>query len=323
MLLRRKLALITIVYWILLLYIIAALVWWFIALNRQNDEMMRLRISQVAENSPAYRQAVTQAEAFKKRKVAQYIGEGATFLLLIVVGAVFVYRATRKQLQLGQQQRNFMMAVTHELKTPIAVTKLNVETLKKRKLDEGQQQQLLQSTLMEADRLNDLTNNILLASRLDGGQQEQHADEIDLVQMTEQVLNQYELRYPNRSFLIEHSGEGLLEGDKLLLKILLSNLIDNAVKYTPANKPVTIKIDQNDKTLRLQVIDEGEGIPVIERKKVFEKFYRMGNEATRSAKGTGLGLYLCQRIVKEHKGTIQIEDNQPSGAIFTLTFQAS
>ncbi|MFX9696122.1 histidine kinase dimerization/phospho-acceptor domain-containing protein, partial [Acinetobacter baumannii] len=82
------------------------------------------------------------------------VGEGVTFLALIIIGAVFVFRATRRQLKLSQQQQNFMMAVTHELKTPIAITQLNLETLQKRKLEEDKQQKLISNTLQEARRLN-------------------------------------------------------------------------------------------------------------------------------------------------------------------------
>jgi K+-sensing histidine kinase KdpD len=102
----------------------------------------------------------------KNERPGKYIGEGVTFLLVILVGAVFVYRATKKQILLSQQEQNFMMAVTHELKTPIAVTKLNLETLQKHKkdLDETKQQKLIINSLHEADRLNALTNNILVCS---------------------------------------------------------------------------------------------------------------------------------------------------------------
>ncbi|WP_457848411.1 histidine kinase dimerization/phospho-acceptor domain-containing protein, partial [Staphylococcus aureus] len=95
-------------------------------------------------------QKILAIEEAKKRKTAQYVGEGVTFLALIIIGAVFVFRATRRQLKLSQQQQNFMMAVTHELKTPIAITQLNLETLQKRKLEEDKQQKLISNTLQEA-----------------------------------------------------------------------------------------------------------------------------------------------------------------------------
>lgn len=316
---RKKLAFITVVYWFLLVYITAALVWWFISLHQQNSEMTQLRIAQLDPSAADFQKRLAEANDFRSRKEAQYIGEGAMFMLLIFVGAIFVYRATRKQLQLGQQQQNFMMAITHELKTPIAVTRLNVQTLQKRKLNEDQKQNILDNTLLETDRLNDLTNNILLASRMDVGKQVQHKEEVDLEKIIRDLIAQYEMRLPGRVFEVEISGSLKLSGDQLLLKILLSNLLDNAIKYSEDDSIIGIKASLVANHLVLLISDQGAGIPASEKKKVFGKFYRMGNEATRQTKGTGLGLYLCQRIVNEHGGRISIQDNEPSGTIFKVT----
>ncbi|MDQ2753820.1 MAG: two-component sensor histidine kinase, partial [Bacteroidota bacterium] len=160
---------ITIAYWFLLVYILVALVFWYFELQRQNQQMYQYRLEQLKKEDTGFRQQLLVIEDAKHRKTSQYIGEGATFLFLILLGAVFVYRATRKQLLLSQQQQNFMMAVTHEFKTPIAVTRLNLETLQKRKLEEAQQQKLISNTLQETARLNTLTNNILISSQLEAG----------------------------------------------------------------------------------------------------------------------------------------------------------
>src|SRR6266542_3492317 len=105
------------------------LVYWFLSLENQNRQMFIYRLAQIDKNDSGYNQKLTQIEDERKRKSTQYIGEGSTFLLLILVVAVFVYRATKRQIILSHQQQNFMMAVTHELKTPIAVVRLNLETL--------------------------------------------------------------------------------------------------------------------------------------------------------------------------------------------------
>src|ERR1700759_2774099 len=164
---RRRLTFITITYWFLLLFIIAAWVWWFISLENQNNQMLKYKSLQLNKDDIAYQQKFNTITDEHKRKTAQYISEGITFVFVTLVGAVFVYRAVRKQFLLGKQQQNFMMAVTHELKTPIAVVNLNLETLQKRKLDEEKQQHIIASTLKEADRLNDLTTNILITSQLE------------------------------------------------------------------------------------------------------------------------------------------------------------
>jgi len=315
---RKKLAFITVVYWFLLVYITAALVWWFISLHQQNNEMAMLRIAQLDKTASNFNEKLFQANDFKRRKDAQYIGEGAMFMLLIFVGAIFVYRATRKQLQLGQQQQNFMMAITHELKTPIAIARLNVQTLQKRKLNEEQTRNILDKTLLETDRLNDLTNNILLASRMDGGKQVQHKEEFDFEKVVRDLVSALEMRLPLRTFILKLTSPLFISGDELLIKIMLSNLLDNAIKYSEQESPVAIEASYSGNQVVLKIADNGTGIPDVEKKKVFEKFYRMGNEATRHTKGTGLGLYLCQRIALEHGGKISIQDNQPIGTIFKI-----
>lgn len=320
---QKKLTYITIVYWFLLLYMIAALVWWFISLNKQSAEMAALRVERLLPGSSEYQRAFNEASEFRKRKTTQYIGEGVTFFVIILVGAVFVYKATRKQLQLARQQQNFMMAVTHELKTPIAVTRLNLETLRLRKLDEKRQLQLVQAAIAETDRLNDLTNNILLASRMENESEKHFSEPFNLFQPVAEVIRQFEGRYPGRAIKAELPGECPVHGDPLMLKLVISNLLENAMKYTPASLPIEVKMEVNSRTIILRVADMGKGIPDNEKQKVFDKFYRMGNESTRGSKGTGLGLYLCKKIMQSHGGTIKIEDNKPEGAVFMVTLPAA
>jgi two-component system, OmpR family, sensor histidine kinase CiaH len=148
---RRKFQLITIVYWILLTYIIAALVWWFLSLYNQNETMYSLRkddIQKSAGTSPVeYQNELSKINQQRRTNIAKYIGEGSTFLLLILVGAVYVYRSVRRQFRTQQQQQNFVMAITHELKTPISVSRLNLETLQRYKLDDQKREKLLQMTM--------------------------------------------------------------------------------------------------------------------------------------------------------------------------------
>jgi two-component system, OmpR family, sensor histidine kinase CiaH len=317
----KKLTLVTVVYWILLSYIVAALIWWFIALEKQNQNITNVRLLELVKDDPQYFEKVTQIEEAKRRKTAQYIGEGLTFLALILVGAVFVFRAARKQLLLSQQQQNFMMAVTHELKTPIAVTRLNLETLQKRKLDDEKQKKLITNTIQEANRLNILCNNILLAAQLDAGAYATNKEEINFSDLVEGCIDDFRNRFPQRT-VQESIAEGLyLNGEQLLLHMLVNNLLENAMKYSPKESVIRIELKSSGKEMTLTVSDEGIGIPDDEKRKVFDKFYRVGNENTRSTKGTGLGLYLCSRIVKSHNGYISVTDNQPQGSNFAVTLQ--
>lgn len=315
-----KLVVVSLVYWVLLIYMVSALFWWFIALEKQNRDITNIRLNELKKDDPSYFTKSVGIEDAKKRKTAQYIGEGTTFLALILLGAVYVYRATRRQLRMSQQQQNFMMAITHELKTPIAVAQLNLETLQKRKLDEDMQQKLISNTLQEANRLNTLCNNILFASQLDAGAYHSNTEEINLADLVEGCVDDCKNRFPQRQ-ITENITEGIyINGEVLLLQMLVNNLLDNALKYSPKESPVKISLTETGKRVELTVSDEGFGVAHNEKKKIFDKFYRSGDENTRNAKGTGLGLYLCKKIVESHNGYISVTDNYPSGSNFAASF---
>ncbi|MBC6491135.1 sensor histidine kinase [Flavihumibacter stibioxidans] len=317
---KQKLALATAIYWFLLLYIIAALFFWYIKLQQQNQQMANYKLMELVADDPSYLRKVDQINLEAGRKTMQFRGEGLTFLVFILIGAVFVFRAVRRQFRVAQQQQNFMMAITHELKTPIAVAKLNLETLKKHRLDEQKQQKLIQMTLEETNRLNTLTNNILISSQLEGGGYKLVREEIDLSLTGEKLMEEYRQRFPGRHFEWQIEPDIDISGDPLLLQIMISNLVDNALKYSPKESPVRFRLYRSQGAIIIEVKDNGAGIPDDEKQKVFQRFYRIGNELVRKTKGTGLGLYLCKKIVTDHRGTIRVTDNQPAGSIFTIQF---
>lgn len=317
---KHKLMVVTSVYWFMLSYMLAALLWWFIALNHQNTILKELRMEELKNNDPQFNSKKDKIINEKNRKTTQYIGEGIFFLALILIGAVFVYRATKRQIKLSQQQNNFMMAVTHELKTPIAITRLNLETLLKRKLEINVQERLISNTIQEADRLNVLCNNILLAAQLDTGSYQILKQEINLSELIKKCIADFKTRFPQQQIKTFIHEKIYVQSEELLLQMLTNNLIDNALKYSPKNSLITVTLSITNKKIQLQVCDQGEGLTEAEKKKIFKKFYRTGNENTRKTKGTGLGLYLCRKIMEDHKGKILVSDNQPSGSIFTATF---
>jgi two-component system, OmpR family, sensor histidine kinase CiaH len=314
----KRLRTIYILYWFLLTYIIAALVWWFIALSNQNKMMTDYKLSELNPARQDYQKQVSKIKDEKRRKTAQYIGEGATFFLLIGVGAILVFRAVRRQFRQSQQQQNFMMAITHELKTPIAITKLNLETLQKHKLTEEQQQQLISNTLQEAGRLNTLCNNLLLASQIEAGDYKLTTEKIDLSELVTESANDFNMRFPKRNIDLVISPDIYLTGDRLLLQMAVNNLLDNAIKYSGKEEKIEVHLKKENDQIKLLIKDEGKGIPDDEKNKIFNKFYRVGNLHTKEAKGTGLGLYLTKKIVEQHNGNIIVTNNNPRGSIFEV-----
>ena len=341
---KNRLALAIAVYWVLLAYIVAGLCWWFIALETKNRQVTSYKLLQLKQDDPDYAGKKTVILAAERLQTAGYIGEGCTFLFLILLGALFVYREVRRQIRFQQQQQNFMMAVTHELKTPIAVIKLNLETIRKYRLDEEKQQRVIQATIQESNRLDTLANNILVASQLEAGGYTRTKEVLDFSDLAAQSVRDYRLRFPDREWIAHIQPDCTITGDPFLLHLLISNLLENALKYSPKDGAVTLTLSKEgiyskegihskDGThskegihsrgganIVLAVKDNGPGIPEEEKKKIFGKFYRSGQEATRQSKGTGLGLYLCRNIAADHHAIIKVLDNSPTGSIFTVTF---
>jgi signal transduction histidine kinase len=287
--------------------------------------MARLKTEQVTNsafdrNSSQFESALASIEDQRRRNSSKHIGEGVTFLFLIILGASFIYRLVRRQFQVQQQQQNFMMAVTHELKTPISVARLNLETLLRHSLDEEKQKKLMQSSLQETMRLDTLINNILVLSQIDAGAYQSFKEELDFSDLVLDVVQQFKNRYPQRKVVSEIDEAIDIKGDALLLKLLVSNLLENANKYSEKEKPIGCLLTKNGKSIELQVVDEGQGIVEEEKENVFEKFYRIGNEQTRTTQGTGLGLYLCKKIAAYHRAEISIRDNSRHGSIFCVIF---
>ena len=324
--LKARLKRTSVQFWLLLIYIIAALVWWFISLEKQSREMYLYQLNHVYttinpdEDPVTYQQELKQVKETYHNNAIKYGGEGIVFLGLILWGALLVHRSMKQQKLTQDQQQNFMMAVTHELKTPIAVAKLNLETLLKHQLDEHKQRKLIQASLEETKRLDFLTNNILVSAQLEGQWYQLNKEELDFSNLLIDRVQEFQQRFPDR--IIERDIEsGIdIDGDPLLIQILVNNLLENALKYSEKAEAVRVTLHEDEQQVVLTVKDEGPGIPPEEKDKIFGKFYRVGNEATRKKKGTGLGLYLCQKIAKDHNADISMTNNNPKGSIFVVKF---
>jgi signal transduction histidine kinase len=216
-----------------------------------------------------------------------------------------------------------MMAVTHELKTPIAITQLNIETLLKRELDPAQKKMLIENTLKETHRLDALCNNILLASQLDMGKYESNMQLIDLSDLIQKLIHSFQERFEQRKLILTITPSVFIQAEPLLIQLLVNNLLDNAHKYSTIASPITVLLTTQENQIQLMIKDEGVGIPMVERDKIFEKFYRIGDESTRTTKGTGLGLYLCKKISEFHQATITVDANMPNGSVFKINFPIS
>jgi K+-sensing histidine kinase KdpD len=313
----------TTVYSLLLAYIIATLVFWGISLQKQSQAVFNQEEITLHEHVDSVKQPVlfkkelAALESRRDLRTKQYLGEGIVSLIVILIGAGVVYNSFRRSIKLSRQQHNFMLAVTHELKSPIAGIKLSLQTIEKRALSDEQRLLLIARCITESDRLNDLCNNMLLTSQMEGGQYKPAKEMINFSEMVEESLMAYISRYPDR-FIMDLADDVMISGDVTLLQMAIHNLLENALKYTPSDTHVRVMLTEDSDMVRLRVIDEGNGIPDEEKRKIFSKFYRIGDETTRKTKGTGLGLYLTAHIIKQHKGRISVKNNIPVGSIFEI-----
>ena len=242
-------------------------------------------------------------------------GEALVFFIIIGIGVIYVIRSYRKELKLSKRQKNFTLSVTHELKTPIASSKLFLETLLNRDLPKDKQTEIIQKVVQDQERLQKLVENILMTSQVAEDDLKLVIKEInahDIIQSTCQ-------NFPNtHSLIINIDKELIINVDPFYFTSVIQNLYENAIKYSDKGSEIIWKssIEGNKKVI--SIIDQGSGIPDSEKNKIFQLFYRLDLEETRTSKGTGLGLYLVENIIKLHHGEINVKNNENKGSIFTI-----
>jgi len=253
-------------------------------------------------------------------KVWMILGEGAVFLIFLLGGIFIMQRTIRKEITLVRQQRNFLLSITHELKTPLAAIKLGIQTLQKRKgLTPDQREPLEKTALANTERLHSLIDNVLLATRIESGQHPLYFNPTNLSEKTDLICQETEIALGKSGMIDREIELGLtINIDGNAYESILVNLIENAFKYGD-NQGIGVSLKKDNGQLLLSVEDKGIGVPPQERKKVFDKFYRMGNEETRSKKGTGLGLFIVKELVALHHGKISISEGTSKGARFTVS----
>lgn len=309
---------------LLLLYIVVAVIFWTVHLEKQSNIIENYEKQLIHFTEQPFASAVkikTLEEEISERaraRTRQYIGEATALLIFIFFGAYIVYSSLRRQKKFSSLQHNFMLSVTHELKSPIAGIKLNIQTLQRPNLPSDKQSLLLQRSLSEADRLNDLCNNLLLASQMEGKNAIFNKEKFDFSAMCSMAIAEFSNR-SHHTLNVDITPELHTIGDEVMWKIVINNLIENAIKYSPAESNIDIKLTAADQQMVFSIADQGPGIDNQEKLKIFNKFYRIGNENSRKTKGTGLGLFLTAAIVKEHNASIVVSNNQPHGSIFEIT----
>ena len=291
-------------------YLVFQLVWW-------GWQLYKLQFAYLQQLKS---EGATLPENALRNKIFMIVGEGGVFLLLLFLGIWWIKKNVWQDLKRAQKEKNFLLAVTHELKTPIAAIRLNTQTLKNRKLTEEQSQDLCTDIITESNRLETLVNNILLATQFEQNTVLGNWQKTDLSALVEAQIKRFQQLFPERTVNSSIHSNISLQAEENMIVSLLFNLLENANKYSPVSEPISVLLKGSEHIVLLEISDFGIGIPTEERKSIFEKFHRVGNEETRSQKGTGLGLYIVKEICKAHKAEITISDNSPRGSRFQITF---
>ncbi len=314
-------------------YMLIAFAWWSVLLFTKNRDAFYakrdlLHIGMIAEGLVENNEAFIQSEPYKaleqryRRQEWMILGEVSVFVFSLIIGIWLINRGYHKEVIAAKQRRNFLLSITHELKSPIASIRLVLETLLKRELKREQFEKLSQTALNETDRLHMLVEDLLLSAKLETAYQP-NLEPLDLSDLLQDLVFKMQAKYHNAHFTYhENISDPTILGDKSGLTSVALNLLENAVKYSTGPANIDVQLTEHHGKLRLEVADQGIGIEESEKKQIFEKFYRVGNEDTRKTKGTGLGLYIVEQIVKAHEGTIIVLDNEPRGTIFRIELPA-
>jgi signal transduction histidine kinase len=251
------------------------------------------------------------------------MGEGSIFIFVFLAGAYWLHRSIIKERKLQEQKRNFLLSVTHELKSPLASIKILLQTIQKRDLTKQQILDFVGKSLMDIERLDDMVENMLLASKIDNRSYTFPKDKFNLSVLVDSIVNRLQItKCEGTQQIIDAEIEPKVEitGDKFALTSVVTNLIENAIKYSGPCETVGVKLFSKDGKIFLEVADHGIGIADHEKNRIFDKFYRVGSEDTRNTKGTGLGLYIVKEVLEKHQASIKVKDNRPAGSIFEVVF---
>lgn len=261
--------------------------------------------------------------AAKPDSLGMIIGESSVFIFIFIVGAFYMHKAIKGATKLHNQQRNFLLSVTHELKSPLASIKLYLETIIKRDLDAEQRKTFLTNSLKDIERLDDLVENMLIATKIESKSYTFPKEQFNFSQLVNSVAERLQV-HTCSTHVIKAKVDPLifLNGDKFALTSVVTNLIENAVKYSPPCAEVKVSLKQKGDQISFIVADSGIGIKDQEKSRIFDKFYRVGSEETRKTKGTGLGLFIVKQVLDKHQATIKVKNNNPSGTIFEVIFNA-
>jgi PAS domain S-box-containing protein len=235
-------------------------------------------------------------------------------------GTVYAFRDLTEERALESMRQDLVATVSHELRTPLAAIYGAALTLRRGdvELEAKLRDKLLEVIVQESDRLSEIVNDLLLTSQLDSGKLRVNIEQCDPLEIAQLEIDAAATHLPENVELVLDAPQSMppVAADAGQLRQVLSNLIDNAIKYSPDGGTVTLALAARDHRIQFAVSDGGLGIPPVEQRRIFEKFFRLDPHMARGIGGTGLGLYICRELVRRVNGRIWVESDGDNGATF-------
>jgi len=241
---------------------------------------------------------------------------------ILVFGLILTVRAVSHELELARMKSDFVSTVSHEFKSPLTSIRQLAEMLQSGRVPSEERRQKYYDVLLEqSERLALLTDNILSLSKIEEGRAEFAFESTDVSTLLTEVVSSIQDRVRHEGFDIGLNVEGalpLIAVDRTALSQAVANLIDNAIKYSGDSRRISVSASVEEQSLAIAVQDFGVGIKKEDIPRLFERFYRGGDELTRTVKGSGLGLTLVREIVAAHRGKVHVESEPGKGSVFSI-----
>jgi signal transduction histidine kinase len=279
------------------------------------------------EALPAWRVALYEPAGLAPRDVVRgqamsFMAAFALLLGLIGTGLVVTYRLQRRESEIARLKSDFVANVSHDLKTPLSLIRMFAETLEMDRVpDEARRREYYAVLTRESERLSRLIDNVLDFSRIESGRQRYDIAPGAVEPVVQEVIESFRHPLHQQGFTVDVSIAPDLPDvplDGQALKQALANLLDNAMKYSADRRKIRVVARRDGDGIAVEVADEGIGIPISERARIFEKFYRIGRSETQGRRGSGVGLALVKHIVEAHRGRVTVDGAPGEGSRFTL-----
>jgi signal transduction histidine kinase len=295
--------------------------------SRPLDRAERILTVSLGEALPSWRVALYQPEGLSprdaiRRQAMLFTTAFALLLVVIVVGLGATYRVVRRESEMARLKSDFVANVSHDLKTPLSLIRLFAESLEMNRVpDEGTRREYYAVITRESERLSRLIDNVLDFSRIEGGRQRYDIAPTAVEPVVQEVIEAFRYPLAQQAFKVEVAVAPDLPEvpmDAAAIKQAMANLVDNAIKYSGERRHLAVAARRQGDEVRIEVADEGVGIPPSEIHRIFEKFYRAGRSETQGRRGSGVGLALVKHIVEAHGGRVSVDSRVGAGSRFTL-----